>query len=109
MNEGAHIVTAVDDELGQIAEVAMATGVSAIIATNTTLSRDGLQSRHRDEAGGLSGAPLFEKSTRVLAQLAQLTDGKLPLIGGLLKPVPGLSIQRLTEHQFAAATTFFFP
>ncbi|WP_022702502.1 quinone-dependent dihydroorotate dehydrogenase [Pseudorhodobacter ferrugineus] len=69
------------DELAQIAEVALASGLSGIIATNTTLSRNGLQSRHKDEAGGLSGAPLFEKSTRVLAQLSQLTDGALPLIG----------------------------
>lgn len=69
------------DELAQIAEVAMASGLSGIIATNTTLSRDGLKSRFKAEAGGLSGAPLFEKSTRVLAQLSRLTDGALPLIG----------------------------
>lgn len=69
------------DELAEIAEVAIAAGVDAIIATNTTLSRDGLTSPHRNETGGLSGAPLFEKSTRVLAQLSRLTDGKLPLIG----------------------------
>ena len=37
--------------------------VDAIIATNTTLGRSGLRSRHRDEAGGLSGQPLFERST----------------------------------------------
>lgn len=70
-----------DAELAEIAEVATDSGVSAIIATNTTLSRDGLRSPHRNETGGLSGAPLFEKSTRVLARLSQLTDGRLPLIG----------------------------
>jgi dihydroorotate dehydrogenase len=70
-----------DAELAEIAEVALESGLDAIIATNTTLSRDGLQSGHRDEAGGLSGAPLFEKSTRVLARLSQLTEGNLPLIG----------------------------
>src|SRR5690606_11240014 len=48
---------------------------------NTTLSREGLKSPHRDEKGGLSGTPLFEKSTRILAQLSLLTEGKLPLIG----------------------------
>ncbi len=68
-------------DLSDIAEVALSSGLDGIIATNTTLSREGLTSPHRDEAGGLSGAPLFEKSTRVLAQLSQLTDGKLPLIG----------------------------
>ena len=69
------------DELAEIAEVALAAGIAGIIATNTTLSREGLQSPQRDQAGGLSGAPLFEKSTRVLAQLSRLTDGKLPLVG----------------------------
>ncbi len=70
-----------DMELSELAEVAQAGGVAAIIATNTTLDRGGLQSPMRDQAGGLSGAPLFEKSTRVLARLSQLTDGRMPLIG----------------------------
>ncbi|MGJ8544391.1 MAG: quinone-dependent dihydroorotate dehydrogenase [Sulfitobacter sp.] len=66
-------------EIEDLAEVASAAGVAAIIATNTTLDRGGLRSAHAGEAGGLSGAPLFEKSTRVLARLSTLTD--LPLIG----------------------------
>lgn len=69
------------DELAEIAEVALSSGLSGIIATNTTLSRDGLHSPKKGEAGGLSGAPLFERSTRILARLSQLTDGQLPLIG----------------------------
>lgn len=68
-------------ELAEIAEVATKTGIDGIIATNTTLSRDGLTSSHAGEAGGLSGAPLFERSTRVLAQLGEVTQGKMPLIG----------------------------
>lgn len=68
-----------EDELADIATVAGEVGLSAIIATNTTLSREGLKSRHAAEKGGLSGAPLFEKSTRVLARLSAMTD--LPLIG----------------------------
>ncbi|MCA0846774.1 quinone-dependent dihydroorotate dehydrogenase [Salipiger thiooxidans] len=67
--------------LADVAEVALSSGVSGVIATNTTLSREGLVSPLRDQAGGLSGAPLFEKSTRVLARLSVLTEGKLPLIG----------------------------
>lgn len=70
-----------DDALAEIAGVAVAAGLSGIIATNTTLARDGLRSADRDEPGGLSGAPLFERSTRVLARLSQLTGGVLPLIG----------------------------
>ena len=70
-----------EQDLADIAEVARATGIAGIIATNTTLSRDGLRSPQAKETGGLSGAPLFEKSTRTLARLSQLTEGTIPLIG----------------------------
>ncbi len=70
-----------DEALAQIAEVALAAGIAGIIATNTTIARGGLRSAHAAQTGGLSGAPLFERSTRVVARLSQLTDGKLPLIG----------------------------
>lgn len=65
--------------LEDIAGVADDAGIAGIIATNTTLSRDGLHGPHACEPGGLSGQPLFEKSTRVLARLSTLTA--LPLIG----------------------------
>ena len=68
-------------DLEDIAETALATGISGIIATNTTLDRTGLRSPDASQQGGLSGAPLFDRSTRILARLSQLTDGKLPLIG----------------------------
>ncbi len=68
-------------DLSDIAEVALASGIDAVIATNTTLSRDGLRSPHYKEQGGLSGVPLFEKSTRILARLSTLTAGQIPLIG----------------------------
>ncbi|MDQ2089916.1 quinone-dependent dihydroorotate dehydrogenase [Marimonas arenosa] len=70
-----------DNEIEDIAEVALSSGIDAIIATNTTLSRGGLHNPAKGETGGLSGAPLFERSTRVLARLSAATDGKLPLIG----------------------------
>ena len=70
-----------DAEIAEIAEVAVESRLDAVITTNTTLDRKGLASKHRDEMGGLSGAPLFTKSTRVLARLSQLTDGQMPLIG----------------------------
>lgn len=69
------------DDLAAIAEVALGSGLQGIIATNTTLSRDGLRDAQAGQAGGLSGAPLFEKSTRVLAHLSALTEGRLPLVG----------------------------
>jgi dihydroorotate dehydrogenase len=68
-----------DDELSEIAEVAEVAGIDAIIATNTTLSRKDLRDPQKSETGGLSGQPLFIKSTRVLAKLSART--KLPLIG----------------------------
>lgn len=69
------------DALAHLAQTALASGIHGLIATNTTLDRTGLTSRHAHQPGGLSGAPLFERSTRILAQLSQLTGGKLPLIG----------------------------
>ena len=73
-------------EIADIATVARDARVDAIIATNTTLGRDGLHGPHRDEAGGLSGQPLFERSTRVLAQLSTLTDIPLIGVGGVGSP-----------------------
>ena len=70
-------------ELADVAEVAQQAGVAAIIATNTTLDRTGLRNPARDQAGGLSGAPLFDKSTRVLARLSTLTDVPLIGVGGI--------------------------
>lgn len=87
-------------ELADVAEVALASGIDGIIATNTTLSREGLKSEHRGEAGGLSGAPLFEKSTRVLARLSQLTEGRLPLVG-----VGGVSTAEQAWEKIRAGAT----
>ncbi len=69
------------EELEAIAEIAHDVRLDGIVATNTTLDREGLKSANGGEAGGLSGKPLFEKSTRVLARLSALTQGHLPLIG----------------------------
>jgi dihydroorotate dehydrogenase len=71
------------DEIEDVADVANSAGVAAIIATNTTLDRGGLKSSHKGEAGGLSGAPLFDKSTRVLARLSTMTDIPLVGVGGI--------------------------
>ncbi|MEG3661598.1 quinone-dependent dihydroorotate dehydrogenase [Celeribacter halophilus] len=76
-------------ELSEIAEVARKSGIDGVIATNTTLSRDGLKSAEKSEAGGLSGRPLFEKSTRVLAILSRELGEDVPLIGvgGIASPL----------------------
>ncbi|MEM6747511.1 MAG: quinone-dependent dihydroorotate dehydrogenase [Pseudomonadota bacterium] len=70
-----------DEERADIAAAAMEAGVDGMIVSNTTLDRDGLKSADRDEAGGLSGRPLFEKSTAILRDFARETEGQLPLIG----------------------------
>jgi dihydroorotate dehydrogenase len=70
------------EDLRDIAEAALASGIDGLIATNTTVDRPvGLTGRHRNEIGGLSGRPLIEPSTAVLADLYRLTKGRLPLIG----------------------------
>ena len=61
-------------------------GADAVIATNTTLSRVGVEtSPYAAEAGGLSGKPLFERSTETVARLAEVLQGELPIIacGGI--------------------------
>jgi dihydroorotate dehydrogenase len=71
-----------EDQLRDIAEVALATRVDGLIVGNTTVDRPAsLKSPQRNEAGGLSGAPLLEPSTRCLAALYRLTAGRIPLIG----------------------------
>jgi dihydroorotate dehydrogenase len=62
--------------------------MDGIIATNTTLARDGLTSSHRDETGGLSGSPLRVRSEAVLSHLVKKVDGKIPIVsvGGIMDP-----------------------
>jgi dihydroorotate dehydrogenase len=70
------------DDRRDIAEVALASRLDGLIVSNTTLARPAsLRSRHREEAGGLSGRPLFEPSTAMLGEFYRLTGGKLPLVG----------------------------
>jgi dihydroorotate dehydrogenase len=71
-----------DAEIGAIAETAITHGLDAIIVGNTTLSRPaGLSSRHRGEAGGLSGAPMMALSTTVLGRFHQAAARRITLIG----------------------------
>ena len=70
-----------ETEIQDIADIALNVGLSAIICTNTTVNRKNLISQHRKQSGGLSGRPLFEKSTRILAQMRSATKGQIDLIG----------------------------
>ncbi|MGH8722770.1 MAG: quinone-dependent dihydroorotate dehydrogenase, partial [Burkholderiales bacterium] len=76
-----------DDEVA-IAEVVTGRGADGLIVGNTTIARPPVVAgRHRGETGGLSGAPLFLRSTEQLLRFHRLTGGKLPLIGvgGILR------------------------
>jgi dihydroorotate dehydrogenase len=71
-----------DPELPRIADALVAQGFDAVIATNTTVSRQGVSGLpHAQETGGLSGAPLRARATAVIAQLAAHLQGALPIIG----------------------------
>lgn len=77
-----------DAQIGGIADALRRHCIDGVIATNTTLARDGIADLPlAAEAGGLSGAPLFEKSTAVLARLAQKLAGEVPIIasGGIMR------------------------
>jgi len=70
------------EQIKEIADLLVDHKIDGVIATNTTLSRDMVQGmEHADETGGLSGAPVREKSTLVIQQLSQRLQGALPIIG----------------------------
>ncbi len=70
-----------DEQLDDIVEIVTETGIAGVIATNTTISRDGLTSGNKDETGGLSGKPLTQRSTQVIKYLADKSKGSFPIIG----------------------------
>ncbi len=71
-----------ENEMDDIAKAVLNSNINALIVSNTTLARNGLKSGAvAQEVGGLSGAPLFERSTIVLAKTHQRLEGKVPLVG----------------------------
>lgn len=68
-------------QLKDIIEIVALTKIDGVIATNTTIARDGLISGHKNEAGGLSGRPLRERSTEVIRFLHQESKGAFPIVG----------------------------
>jgi dihydroorotate dehydrogenase len=68
-------------ELADVAAEVLDKKADGLIVSNTTLSRAGLTGRHGEETGGLSGRPLFARSTAVLARMRKLVGPELPLIG----------------------------
>lgn len=70
-----------DEELDDALEAIITNGVDGVIATNTTINREGLQSPHASQAGGLSGKPLYNRSLEVVRSVHRRTQGSLPIIG----------------------------
>lgn len=68
-------------DVDAIARIALDKALGALIVSNTTVSRPELASRHRDETGGLSGAPLRTLALRRLREFRQATGGAIPLVG----------------------------
>lgn len=70
-----------DDQLLDIIEIVNTTKIAGVIATNTTISREGLESKNREEMGGLSGKPLTSRSTEVIRFLSEKSNQAFPIIG----------------------------
>ncbi|MCK5717274.1 MAG: quinone-dependent dihydroorotate dehydrogenase, partial [Thiomargarita sp.] len=76
-----------DIEVAALANTVLKYAIDGIIATNTTLSRAGVENlEHANEQGGLSGAPLSKRATEIVAQLSDKLQGKIPIIavGGIM-------------------------
>src|SRR5690606_24375458 len=86
-----------DDQLDDIVEIVRETGIAGVIATNTTIAREGLQSGDSltSETGGVSGKPLTERATEVIRYLATKSGGAFPIIGVGGIHTPEDAIQKL--------------
>jgi dihydroorotate dehydrogenase len=70
-----------DEQLLDIIDIVKETQIAGVIATNTTISREGLQSDNKTEMGGLSGKPLTKRSTEVIRFLSEKSNKAFPIIG----------------------------
>ncbi|MBN1312732.1 MAG: quinone-dependent dihydroorotate dehydrogenase [Anaerolineae bacterium] len=70
-----------DRELDTLIDLSLQHQIGGIVATNTTLSREGLRGANRSEEGGLSGRPLHQRSTEIIRYVYRRTQGQIPIIG----------------------------
>lgn len=71
-----------EDDIQQVAKALLAHDIDGVIATNTTIDRNAVHGlEHAEEAGGLSGGPLTNRSTEVIQQLHKALQGRIPIIG----------------------------
>ncbi|RRN76402.1 quinone-dependent dihydroorotate dehydrogenase, partial [Pseudoxanthomonas sp. SGD-10] len=91
-----------DSQLDDIVEIVLDTKIAGVIATNTTISRDGLKSPEylKSQMGGLSGVPVKDKSTRVIKYLSDKSNKAFPIIG-----VGGIHSARDAKEKLEAGAT----
>lgn len=91
-----------NEQLNDIVEIVQQTGIAGVIATNTTISREGLASPQKvvDEMGGLSGKPLTTRSTEVIRYLADKSNRSFPIIG-----VGGIHSEQDAQDKLAAGAS----
>jgi dihydroorotate dehydrogenase len=77
-----------DEQLVNAVDAIVEAGIDGIIATNTTIGREGLEHALADEEGGLSGAALTDRSTRIIATIHEHIGGAIPIVGvgGVMSP-----------------------
>ena len=90
-----------EEEVNSIVDSLIDNNIDGVIATNTTLSREGVEGlEHGEEQGGLSGAPVKDKSTTVIKLLSKALDNKLPIIG-----VGGIASSQDANDKLAAGAS----
>ena len=89
-----------EGEINDVLAAISLAGIDGIIATNTTIGRSGIPARYHDLKGGLSGAPLRDRSTAIIHYIARQTAGKLPIVG-----VGGIASARDAAEKLEAGAT----
>ena len=94
----------------EILDVIKINKIDGIIATNTTVNYPQLTSQNKEESGGLSGAPLYDKSNEVISFISKSTNGKLPIIGvgGITNADQALDKIKAGAHLVQVYTGFIY-
>lgn len=99
-----------DEQLMDIIDIVEQTRIAGVIATNTTITREGLTSEKKEEIGGLSGRPLTQRSTEVIRFLAEKSQHRFPIIGvgGIHTPEDALEKLRAGASLVQIFTGFIY-
>ena len=99
-----------ESQLLDIIDIISQTGIAGVIATNTTISREGLISEDRNEMGGLSGKPLRSRSTEVIRFLSEKSGKAFPIIGvgGIHSPEDAIEKMRAGASLIQLYTGFIY-